>query len=152
MVKILLVGTWSVFSRRHLVSNLPLTRGVAGPRHLRTNIAVPSMTTSRRGLYLLPDRVLVRDGNHYASVTYSELGAEESQQRFIEDGPVPSDSRVLGHTWQYVNKSGGPDRRFNNNRQLPNPPHPPLSVRSNAACSPAMHLLANSATGEEHDI
>ena len=22
-------------------------------------------------------------------------------------------------TWQYVNKNGGPDRRFNNNRQLP---------------------------------
>jgi hypothetical protein len=103
----------------NLVSNLPLTRGLAGPRHLRTNIAVPSMTTPRRGLYLLPDRVLVRDGNHYASVTYSELRAEDTQQRFIEDGQVPPDSRVLGHTWQYVNKSGGPDRRFNNNRQLP---------------------------------
>ena len=23
------------------------------------------------------------------------------------------------YTWQYANKSGGPDRRFNNNRQLP---------------------------------
>jgi uncharacterized tellurite resistance protein B-like protein len=26
---------------------------------------------------------------------------------------------VVDHTWQYVNKSGGPDRRFNNNRQIP---------------------------------
>lgn len=26
---------------------------------------------------------------------------------------------LIGSTWQYVNKSGGPDRRFKNNRQLP---------------------------------
>jgi hypothetical protein len=25
----------------------------------------------------------------------------------------------VGNTWKYVNKSGGPDRRFNDNRQLP---------------------------------
>lgn len=39
--------------------------------------------------------------------------------RFIEDGFVPSDARVVDHTWKYVNRSGGPDRRFKNNRQLP---------------------------------
>lgn len=25
------------------------------------------------------------------------------------------DANVVGHTWQYVNKDGGPDRRFNYN-------------------------------------
>lgn len=39
--------------------------------------------------------------------------------RFIESSPVPKDARVVDHTWQYVNKSGGPDKRFKNNRQLP---------------------------------
>lgn len=37
----------------------------------------------------------------------------------IEHESVPTDAPVVGSTWQYVNKSGGPDRRFNNNRQLP---------------------------------
>jgi hypothetical protein len=69
--------------------------------------------------HLLPDRVLVRDGSHYASVAYSELAAQVAVQLFVEEGPVPTDSRVLGHTWRFVNKSTGPDRRFNNNRQLP---------------------------------
>ena len=32
---------------------------------------------------------------------------------------MPRDSHQIGSTWQYVNKKGGPDRRFNNNRQLP---------------------------------
>ena len=37
----------------------------------------------------------------------------------IEDKAVPKDSQVVGQTWQYVNKSGGPDKRFKNNRRLP---------------------------------
>ena len=43
----------------------------------------------------------------------------DSTTRFIEDGWVPSDGTVVDRTWRYVNKNGGPDRRFNNNAQLP---------------------------------
>jgi hypothetical protein len=32
---------------------------------------------------------------------------------------VPSDAKVVGSTWRYVNKSGGSDRRFNNNTEIP---------------------------------
>jgi hypothetical protein len=39
--------------------------------------------------------------------------------RFIEDSSVPADAKVVDSTWRYVNKSGGPDRRFGNNPQLP---------------------------------
>ena len=102
-----------------LVKRLPLTRNLGGPTHLSTNIAVPSLATARRSVYLLPDRVLLRDGRHYADVAYENLRSVTNVQRFIEDGAVPSDSLVLGHTWQYVNVKGGPDRRFKNNRQLP---------------------------------
>jgi DNA polymerase-3 subunit epsilon len=102
-----------------LVSRLPLTRNFGGPTHLSSNIAVPSLATARRSVYLLPDRVLVRDGRYYADVAYQNLQSVATVQHFIEDGAVPSDSLVLGHTWQYVNVKGGPDRRFKNNRQLP---------------------------------
>ena len=33
---------------------------------------------------------------------------------YIEFG-TPKDSELVKHTWLYVNKQGGPDRRFNNN-------------------------------------
>ena len=39
--------------------------------------------------------------------------------RYVESESVPSDARIIGQTWQYVNKKGGPDKRFKNNRQLP---------------------------------
>jgi len=39
--------------------------------------------------------------------------------RFVEGESVPSDSQQVDSTWRYVNKKGGPDRRFSNNRQLP---------------------------------
>ena len=32
---------------------------------------------------------------------------------------VIRDGTVVDRTWRYVNKNGGPDRRFNNNAQLP---------------------------------
>jgi hypothetical protein len=102
-----------------LVNRLSLTRDIGGPRHLSSNIAVPSLATPRRSVYLLPDRILVRDGRHYGDIAYENLRSEAALQRFIEDGAVPSDSVVLGHTWQYVNVKGGPDRRFKNNRKLP---------------------------------
>ena len=102
-----------------VVSRLPLGRTIDGPRHLRANVAVPTLSTPQRSLHLLPDRVLIRDGRRYADVPYSQLATNDAVQRFIEDGAVPSDSRVLDYTWRYVNKSGGPDRRFKDNRQLP---------------------------------
>jgi hypothetical protein len=47
------------------------------------------------------------------------LKVDIQQSRFVEHGSLPKDSQQVGSTWQYVNKKGGPDRRFNNNRQIP---------------------------------
>ena len=38
---------------------------------------------------------------------------------FVEEESVPRDSQVVDRTWRYVNKKGGPDKRFSNNRELP---------------------------------
>ena len=37
--------------------------------------------------------------------------------RFVESS-APEDSQVVDQTWQYVNKKGGPDRRFSYNPML----------------------------------
>lgn len=39
--------------------------------------------------------------------------------RFIEEETPPADAAVVDQTWRQVNRKGGPDRRFNNNRELP---------------------------------
>lgn len=95
------------------------TLTIGGPPILVTNIAVPTLHTRSRSVYFLPDRALVRQGSRYAELPYSSLHATARPQRFIEDGPVPTDSRMVDTTWQYRNAKGGPDRRFKHNRQLP---------------------------------
>lgn len=89
------------------------------PRRIECNLDVPILPAGARTLYFFPDRLLVYDGTRVGAVSYRELRGVAGTTRFIESGSAPSDSQVVGQTWQYVNKSGGPDRRFNNNRQLP---------------------------------
>lgn len=73
----------------------------------------------RARLYFFPDRLLVYDSNGVGAVSYGDLRAQAGQVHFVESDQVPRDAAQVGTTWRYVNKKGGPDRRFNNNRELP---------------------------------
>jgi len=86
---------------------------------LRTNVSVPSIGLHNDILYFFPDRVFISNRAGIGAVSYVDFQATSQVGRFIEDEPVPRDSTQVGFTWRYVNKNGGPDRRFNNNRQLP---------------------------------
>jgi hypothetical protein len=70
-------------------------------------------------LFFLPDVILYWQDGRYGAITYHEFQVEQGFTRFIEEQDVPADSVILDRTWRYVNKNGGPDRRFNNNRQIP---------------------------------
>lgn len=103
-----------------LVRRVVVTASFVPPRHLATNLTVPSVTAGQSSLYLLPDRLLVRDGKHYSDVSYANLKSEGTRGRFIEaPGPLPSDATQVDQTYQYVNVRGGPDRRYANNPVLP---------------------------------
>ncbi|SCL15836.1 Protein of unknown function [Micromonospora nigra] len=102
-----------------LIRRSPAQLNLAGPPVLVTNIAVPSLHGKDRSVYFLPDRVIVRHGAQYAGFPYAAVNAHAQVQRFIESDTPPADAPRVGTTWQYTNKSGGPDRRFKNNRQLP---------------------------------
>ena len=102
-----------------LINRAGVRLGSAGPKILATNITVPTISCGRRALHFLPDRVLVSDGRRFSDVAYSALRVSASPTRFIETDRVPRDSRQVDTTWRFVNKGGGPDRRFNNNRKLP---------------------------------
>ncbi|MEY9841386.1 hypothetical protein ABH941_006663 [Streptacidiphilus sp. EB103A] len=89
-----------------------------GPQELVTNIAVPSFHCGDHQLFLLPDRVLVKHRRAFADLPYQELSVFMDALRFHEKGAVPRDSQQVGTTWQFVNKKGGPDRRYKNNPRL----------------------------------
>jgi hypothetical protein len=83
------------------------------------NVAVPVLKAGQTTLAFYPDRILAFQGSKVGAVSYARLKVAAEQVRFIETESVPSDARVIDRTWQYVNRDGGPDRRFKNNRQLP---------------------------------
>ncbi|MEZ2388208.1 TerB N-terminal domain-containing protein [bacterium RCC_150] len=91
-----------------------------GPRELVTNIAVPGVTADGTSMYFLPDRILLGRKGAFTDFPYASLRIQERLTNFIESpGVTPSDAVQVGSTWQYVNKTGGPDRRFKNNPVLP---------------------------------
>lgn len=85
---------------------------------VNTNISIPSIKACDRTFYFLPDALFVYDSHGVACINYLDVEIIDSITRFIEDF-APSDANIIDYTWQYANKDGGPDRRFNNNRRLP---------------------------------
>lgn len=86
---------------------------------VRTNLQIPTLPVGRQLLAFMPDRLLIFDPDAVGAISYSDLSIQVEQTRFIESDTVPSDAKIIDHTWKYVNKSGSPDRRFRDNRQLP---------------------------------
>jgi len=86
---------------------------------IKTNIDVPTIPVGKQIMAFMPDRLLVFEPKAVGTVPYHSLDIDVSDTRFIEQDHVPPDAEVVDHTWRYVNKSGGPDRRFKDNPRLP---------------------------------
>jgi hypothetical protein len=102
----------------------------AAPPFVRTNIRPLLLPAGRQQLFFLPDRLLVLAENGYGAVPYDDLSCEVGSTRFIEEGGVPSDGRIVDHTWKHVTKKGEPDRRFRDNPQIPIVNYGELTLRS----------------------
>jgi hypothetical protein len=89
------------------------------PNFISTDAAVFMLNTGPQRLYFLPDRILVYEGDKIGAVQYSSLTLTVQPSTFVESETVPPDTEIIGRTWRYTNKSGGPDRRFSNNPQIP---------------------------------
>lgn len=102
-----------------LISRKPARLTYKSPAVVKTNIAVPAILGGRHSVYLFPDAALVIEQSRAGAISYGQLSVQWLNSVFLESDAVPGDTQVVGHSWRYVNKNGGPDRRFNNNRQIP---------------------------------
>jgi hypothetical protein len=103
----------------HIVRKKPNKLGYKLPTGISANITPPALHVGKQVIYFLPDVALVEHGRRLGAVGYSELAIVWQDSNFIEEGPVPRDAQIIGQTWKHPNKSGGPDRRFKDNRQIP---------------------------------
>jgi len=106
--------------------------GFGEPPYLRTNVPVPNIKMGKETLYFLPDRLLVYADTTIGAVSYAELQIRAESSHFIEESrsALPDDAEVVSTTWRYVNKKGGPDRRFKDNPELPIALYEELSLSS----------------------
>lgn len=98
---------------------MPSTCRVGQPSGVVANLDVPVVQAAKTTLAFYPDKILAFRGKSVGAIEYGDLEVANAPVKFVEAGSVPSDATVVGQTWQYVNKSGGPDKRFKNNRQMP---------------------------------
>lgn len=106
-------GASSIVNRKTFQINKEL------PPFFDSNLTPFNFNLDNKKYYFFPDRILVYQGKEVGMVRYSELEVSSASTRFIEDDGVPDDSEIVTYTWRFVNKDGGPDRRFNSNRQIP---------------------------------
>jgi DnaJ domain len=101
-----------------LVSRKQARVGPIDPPFISTNLTIWGVNAGNLKVFFFPDAILVYQRRQYQVASYDSLRTAYSASRFVDPSP-PNDAEVIGYTWQYVNKNGGPDRRFSNNRQIP---------------------------------
>lgn len=89
------------------------------PFPFRSNIPVISFKSKRENLVFLPDKLFVIQGTKIGALNYCDISMSAQVTKFVESDRVPQDAQIIGQTWKYVNKSGKPDKRFKDNRELP---------------------------------
>jgi hypothetical protein len=69
--------------------------------------------------------------NDIKIVDIDDVSVEFGSTNFIETSAVPSDAKILSYTWKYMNKNGGPDKRYNDNYKIPLVNYAELEFKSN---------------------
>lgn len=123
-----------------LVDKKPTTLAYALPEVIKSNLTPPKLHVGRQAMYFLPDAVLIEDGRRFGAVSYADLSITWEDSPFIETGRVPRDTTIIRHTWKHPNKSGGPDRRFKDNSQLPICLYETMHLRSGSGVNEAVQF------------
>lgn len=89
------------------------------PFPFKTNTRIASFKSKKETLLFLPDKLFIIQGSKIGALNYNEISIQYHTTRFLEDEAIPRDAQVVGQTWKYSNVSGGPDRRFKNNKTFP---------------------------------
>jgi uncharacterized protein DUF4236 len=110
------------------------------PSCSRGSVRFPAIKLGKEEIFFLPDAILVADANSVAALNYKDFTLSASKTRFIESESVPRDATVIGETWQYVSKNGGPDRRFKFNRRLPVCLYGEMRIESSTGLNGLIHL------------
>lgn len=101
------------------VHRVPCVSSSEVPFPFKCNVPTISFKSKKETLLFLPDKLFIIQGRSVGALNYSDIQITANASQFVEDSGVPKDAVIVDWTWKYVNKSGGPDRRFKNNPKFP---------------------------------
>jgi hypothetical protein len=90
----------------------------ARPPYSETNFVPLCISVDTRNLYFLPHVLVVQNGLNVSANSYDSVRLQISEWN-LQVQSVPQGAEFLGYVWKFMNKDGGPDRRYNNNYQIP---------------------------------
>ena len=102
------------------------------PFPFKANTPSATFKSGKETLVFLPDKLFIMQGSKIGALNYSDISTFAHTTRFVEEEGVPKDASIVGRTWKYVNKSGGPDKRFKDNRELPICQYGEIELTSNS--------------------
>jgi Protein of unknown function (DUF4236) len=143
---------WRIETRQHthdwkrnagagnLITRKPIGVMTSKPPYINSNVDSPVIKLGSLELYFFPDVILVREKGIYGAVNYNSFSILFKETSFIEEEAAPSDAEVIRHTWKFVRRDGGPDRRFSNNRQIPVMRYAEINLKSSTGLNVVMHV------------
>jgi hypothetical protein len=111
------------------------------PVRVQANTTPACLLAGKDELYFFPDRLLVKSENQFGAVSFETLHLQADTAKLIVES-APSDGHIVGRTWRYVNKNGGPDKRFKNNSELPIVEYSILFMRSDRGLNELFYFSA----------
>jgi hypothetical protein len=113
------VDTKNMYGAKDAIERNKLKISFRLPWYLKSNISAPVLYFKKVTLILLPDKVLIISKFRAGAVNQKNVNMRFYNDGFIEDEAKPKDSEIITQQWLHPNKSGGPDQRYRDNRQLP---------------------------------
>ena len=98
---------------------------------VKSDVVTALIKSKKCKILFIPSGILVKKGSKYVAYSYEQINLYASTTNFIEHGAIAKDAEVVRRTWQYVNKNGTADKRYNNNKQLPVCLYGTLDIRGN---------------------
>lgn len=134
------------------IERIPISITEKVPYYIRTNVKCNCLSIKDKHFYFLPNKVLVHSRNKTIGLDFQDLCFNFGETTFVEQLGVPSDTEVLEYTYQYVNKNGGPDKRYKYNPQYPKCLYGTIDITNGDGLNLSMMLSSKSKTIQAKQI
>lgn len=129
MMRIRNSGTYDTLMDRKRNSGASGTVSISTDSHLKlskipgvnSDIKYPKLKSGSLQAWFTPEGIVVKESAYkeWSVYDYDDIQVGNTCHQRIINGTVYRDTKIVDYTWKFVNKKGGPDKRFKDNKKLP---------------------------------